>query len=296
MSPVGSRGSLEQWNGTQPTPSSVLSSGEPLCEANMTKIQVESHSPPRVLRSVSAADSRPGAADMRARRGEDVPRHQKEEIDAGRKPHEARRGDAELVERVKRGDEAAFEALLERHQEKVYRLAWNFTRHAQDAEEVTQDVFLTVYRKIGNFDGRAAFGTWLYRVATNRALMKLRARRGAHVFQIEEAGPTFRLDGRHARPVADWSALPEDELLSGERRRVLTEAIEALPPDYKAAVVLRDIEGLSTHEAAEVLGVSVAAVKSRLHRARLALRERLAAYFEADARGRRAYAPPLRFQ
>jgi RNA polymerase sigma-70 factor (ECF subfamily) len=221
-----------------------------------------------------------------------VPRNQNEEVDAVRKLREARPRDAELVERVKQGDEAAFGALLERHQEKVYRLAWNLTRHAQDAEEVTQDVFLTVYRKIGSFDGRAAFGTWLYRVATNTALMKLRARRVAHELQIEEAGPAFRPDGHHARPVVDWSALPEDELLSAERQGVLAEAIGVLPPDYKAVVVLRDVEGLSNLEAAEILGVTVLAVKARLHRARLALRERLAAYFEADARGRRACAPP----
>jgi RNA polymerase sigma-70 factor (ECF subfamily) len=228
---------------------------------------------------------------MGARRGEDVPRHQKEEIDAGRKSHEARRGDAELVERVKQGDEAGFGALLERHQEKVYRLARNLTRSAADAEEVTQDVFLKVYRKIGSFDGRAAFGTWLYRVATNTALMKLRARRCERQVAVEEAGPTFRPDGHHARPLADWWVLPEDTLLAAERRRVLAEAIEALPPDYKAVVVLRDVEGLSNQEASEILGATVLAVKSRLHRARLALRERLAAYFETDARGGRGSQP-----
>jgi RNA polymerase sigma-70 factor (ECF subfamily) len=190
-------------------------------------------------------------------------------------------GDMELVERLKRGDAEAFAALLRRHQGKVYRLAMNMTRNSQDAEEVTQDVFLTVYRKLGAFDGRAAFSTWLYRVATNAALMKLRGRRSEPHLPIEEAGPTFAADGRFARPVADWSELPEDQLLSAESRRVLAEAIEALPPDYKAAVVLRDIEGLSNQEVAETVGTTVLAVKSRLHRARLALRERLAAYFGA---------------
>ncbi len=193
----------------------------------------------------------------------------------------AHRGDAALVERLKRGDEEAFAALLRRYQGKVYRLAMNMTRNAQDAEEVTQDVFLAVYRKIGEFDGRAAFSTWLYRVASNAALMKLRGRRSEPHLSVEEEGPTFAPDGHHARPVADWSELPEDQLLSAERRRVLEQAIEALPPDYKAAVVLRDIEGLSNQEAAEILGASVLAVKSRLHRARLALRERLAAYLGA---------------
>ena len=194
---------------------------------------------------------------------------------------EADPGDAELVARLKQGDREALAGLLRRYQGKVYRLAMNMTRSPQDAEEVTQDVFLAVYRKIGEFDGRAAFSTWLYRVASNAALMKLRGRRSEPHLSIEEEGPAFAPDGHHARPVADWSELPEDRLLSAERRRVLGQAIEALPPDYKAVVVLRDIEGLSNQEVAEVLGATVLAVKSRLHRARLALRERLAAYFEA---------------
>ena len=190
-------------------------------------------------------------------------------------------GDAELVKRLKTGDREAFGALLRRYQGKVYRLAMNMTRSPQDAEEVTQDVFLAVYRKIGEFDGRAAFSTWLYRVASNAALMKLRGRRSEPHLSIEEEGPAFAPDGHFARPVADWSELPEDRLLSAERRRVLEQAIDALPPDYKAVVVLRDVEGLSNQEVAEILGATVLAVKSRLHRARLALRERLAAYLEA---------------
>ena len=194
---------------------------------------------------------------------------------------EAHPGDAELVKRLKTGDREAFGALLRRYQGKVYRLAMNMTRSPQDAEEVTQDVFLAVYRKIGEFDGRAAFSTWLYRVASNAALMKLRGRRSEPHLSIEEEGPAFAPDGHFARPVADWSELPEDRLLSAERRRVLEQAIDALPPDYKAVVVLRDVEGLSNQEVAEILGATVLAVKSRLHRARLALRERLAAYLEA---------------
>ena len=194
---------------------------------------------------------------------------------------EAHPGDAELVERLKTGDREAFGALLRRYQGKVYRLAMNMTRSPQDAEEVTQDVFLAVYRKIGDFDGRAAFSTWLYRVASNAALMKLRGRRSEPHLSIEEEGPAFAPDGHFARPVADWSELPEDRLLSAERRRVLEQAIDALPPDYKAVVVLRDVEGLSNQEVAEILGTTVLAMKSRLHRARLALRERLAAYLEA---------------
>ncbi|MGH7409298.1 MAG: RNA polymerase sigma factor [Candidatus Methylomirabilales bacterium] len=194
--------------------------------------------------------------------------------------------DAELVERLKTGEEDAFAVLLARYQGKVYGLAMNFTCNPQDAEEVTQDVFLTVYRKIGTFNGRAAFSTWLYRVAANAALMKLRGRRSEPHLPIEEAGPTFTADGQFARPVADWSELPEDRLISAESRRVLGQAIAALPPDYKAVVVLRELEGLSNPEVAEVLGTTVLAVKARAHRARLALRERLAAHF--DLRGARA--------
>lgn len=197
-----------------------------------------------------------------------------------------RPADAELVERLKRGEMEAFETLLARYQGKVYRLAMNLTRNPEDAEEVTQDVFLSVYRKIGTFDGRAAFSTWLYRVAANAALMKLRGRRPEPHLPIEEGGPTFAADGSFARPVADWSHLPEDHLLAAESRQVLGQAIEALPPDYKAVVVLRDIEGLSNQEVAETVGTTVLAVKSRLHRARLALRERLGTYFEL--RGARA--------
>ena len=117
---------------------------------------------------------------------------------------EADPGDAELVVRLKGGDEEAFAGLLRRNQGKVYRLAMNLTRNAQDAEEVTQDVFLTVARKIGAFDGRAAFSTWLYRVATNAALMKLRRRRGEPHLSLDEEGALFSPDGTFARPVADW--------------------------------------------------------------------------------------------
>lgn len=190
------------------------------------------------------------------------------------------RGDVVLVERLKRGDEEAFAGLLGRYEGKVYRLAMNMTRNPQDAEEVMQDVFLAVARKIGDFDGRAAFSAWLYRVTANAAVIKLRRQRSEPHLPIEDAGPDFAADGSFTRPVADWSDLPENQLLAAESRQTLTQAIEALPPDHKAVVVLRDIEGLTNPEAAEVLGITVPAFKSRLHRARLALRERMAAHFE----------------
>jgi len=185
--------------------------------------------------------------------------------------------DQDLVERLKAGEEAVFEALLARYQGKVYRLAMSFTRNPEDAEEVLQDVFLTVYRKIGSFDGRSAFGTWLYRIAVNAALMKLRGR-GPIQESLEEYLPQFTEDGQHARMVVDWTPGPEEQLLRQERTQVVREAIEALPPDYKAVLVLRDLEGLSNEEAAEAMGISVLAVKARLHRARLVLRGKLERY------------------
>jgi len=189
--------------------------------------------------------------------------------------------DQELVEQIKAGEKASLEALLGRYQDKVYRLALSFTKNPADAEEVLQDVFLTVYRKITSFEGRSAFSTWLYRITVNTALMKLRGR-GPAQESIDEYLPQFTKDGRHARMVVDFTDGPEKLLLRKEREQVLREAIEALPPDYKVVLVLRDLEGLSNEEVAEVVGASVLAVKARLHRARLALRGRLERYATAS--------------
>ena len=199
--------------------------------------------------------------------------------------------ETDLVARLRAGEEEAFEALLARYQHRVYRLAMHVTRNREDAKEVVQDTFLSVYRKIGDFDGRAAIGTWLYRIAMNAALMVLRRRRPEPHLSIEWELPQFTDEGRHARPIADWSDLPDDRLLAQELRQVLREAIDALPADYKAVVILRDIEGLSNQEAAEVLGATVFAIKSRLHRARLVLRQRLGGYVES---GREVSGDPLR--
>ncbi len=222
----------------------------------MNKILIESYSPSRVLRSTAAADPRPGADKTGARWP-----------------------DAELVERIKRGDEVAFGALLERYQGKVYRLALSLTKRPEDAEEVLQDVFLTVHRKLPSFEGRSAFSTWLYRITVNAALMKLRGK-GRDDESLEAYLPQFTEDGRHARMVLDFTQGPEEALLRKEREQIIRAAIDALPPDYKVVLVLRDIEGLSNQEVTEILGAAVPAVKSRLHRARLALRERLAVYVE----------------
>lgn len=184
-----------------------------------------------------------------------------------------------LVERLKQGDDAALEALMERHASRVFRVARGITRSDADAEEVVQDVFLALARKIDSFEGRAALGTWIYRVATNTALLKRRGKRAQLEVSLEENLPTFMQDGHREGPraylLADWSETPEAEFLDGEARAVLSRAIDQLPESYRAVLVLRDVEELSNEETARILGESVSSIKSRLHRARMALREQL---------------------
>lgn len=166
-----------------------------------------------------------------------------------------------------------------RYGTRVYRLAYGITRSEADAEEVVQDVFLSLFRKIDSFEGRAALGSWIYRVTANAALIKHRGKRFEREVSLEEQLPTFLDDGHRAGDrawvLADWSRTPEEELLTAETRAVLNRAIEALPDHYRAVLVLRDVEGLANEEVAEALDESVATVKSRLHRARMALREEL---------------------
>lgn len=187
--------------------------------------------------------------------------------------------DLVLIERLRAGDVSALEPLMERYATLVYRVAYGITRNEADAEEVAQDVFLTLVRKIDTFEGRAALGTWIYRVAANAALIKRRGKRRELEVSLEEHLPTFLEDGHREGDrsflLADWSPSPEVELLTGETRRILEQALDALPDHYRAVLVLRDVEELSNEAAAAALGESVASVKSRLHRARMALREQL---------------------
>jgi RNA polymerase sigma-70 factor, ECF subfamily len=187
--------------------------------------------------------------------------------------------DVMLVENLRAGDVAALEALMERYSDRVYRLARGVTRSTADAEEVVQDVFLRLFQKIGGFDGRASLGTWIYRITVNVALNKRRGKARELEVPIDSDVPTFLPDGHRegdrAFLLADWSRTPEEELLSSEARDVLSRGLDALPDAYRTVLVLRDIEGLSNEATAEVIGESVASVKSRVHRARMALRERL---------------------
>ncbi len=191
--------------------------------------------------------------------------------------------DRGLVQQLRLGEAAGLDMLMETYSARIYRLVYGITRNAADAEEVVQDVFLTIVRRIAEFEGRSALGSWIYRIAANAALNKRRGKRFQLETPLEELLPRFKEDGHRegdrAFLLADWSRTPEEELLAGEGRAVVGRAVEALPEHYRAIVVLRDVEGLSNEEVAEVLGESVSTVKSRLHRARMALREQLTRAF-----------------
>ena len=194
--------------------------------------------------------------------------------------------ESELLEQVKAGDEKAFEAIVDRYSARIYRIGRTITGNPEDAEEVVQDVFMTVFQKIGSFEGRSAFSTWLYRIAVNAAMMKVRGKREKQERTEEDLErwlPVFDARAQHAHPVEAWSANPEEAVLQRERREVLRNELATLPMEYRTVVALRDLQGLSSEEAAEILGISPAAVKSRLHRARLALRGKLAAHFEEES-------------
>lgn len=189
--------------------------------------------------------------------------------------------DAALVEALRREDPAAAATLVETYGDRVYRLARRITGSNEDAEEVAQDALWTAARKIGGFKGESAFGSWLYRITANAAYMKLRSRRSkANEIALDDVLPTLDEEGRHFEPMDDWSTRVDEQALQGELREELESAIAALPPDYRAAVVLHDIEGLSNPDIAEALGISLPAVKSRIHRSRLFLRQRLSNYLK----------------
>ena len=190
--------------------------------------------------------------------------------------------DAGLVERLRRQDADAAEALVAAYGDKVYRLAIRITGNEQDAEEVAQDALWTAARKIDTFKGESAFGSWLYRITANAAYQKLRGRQGKpREVSWDDVSPWFDEQGHHVEPIGDWSTRVEEPALQTELRTVLTSAINDLPGDYRTAFVLHDVEGLSNPEIAETLQISLPAVKSRIHRSRLFLRQRLNDYLRA---------------
>jgi RNA polymerase sigma-70 factor (ECF subfamily) len=175
-----------------------------------------------------------------------------------------------LVRRAQAGDRDAFEELVRSHADRLHAVVLRFVADSEAAEEVTQEAFLRAWRGIGGFEGRSRFFTWLYRIGINEA--KRRATR-------EPGEAVGSLDDEPIPEAPDWSDAPDTRAEQSELRRVLEDSIHALPIDYRAPVILRDVEGLSTVEAAEVMGIGEAAFKSRLHRARLALRRALDEHF-----------------
>ena len=184
----------------------------------------------------------------------------------------------QLVQAAKGGDVAAFEDLVKRYDRNVFRIAQHITQNREDAEDVVQDAFLKAYQNLEQFQGQSKFYTWLVRIAVNEALMRLRRRRPERMVSLDEDVKTE--DDSVPREVADWAPNPEQLYTQGELQDILTRTIQGLPPSFRTVFVLRDVEGLSTEEAAEALDLSIPAVKSRLLRARLQLRERLSRYFQ----------------
>jgi RNA polymerase sigma-70 factor (ECF subfamily) len=181
------------------------------------------------------------------------------------------------LEALRAGDKDEFARLVEAYSGVIYRLAIKMLENPQDAEDVLQETFIKAYRNMPGFDGRSSLSTWLYRIATNEALMLIRRHKRVTV-SIDEPLET---DEQEQMPlqITDWCCLPEEELMSTEARDYMDRAIDDLPYSLRVVFLLRDIEGLSTHEAADVLELSEAAVKTRLSRARLRLRELLSEYY-----------------
>lgn len=181
-----------------------------------------------------------------------------------------------LLAGLQSGDKAACACLVKHYGSQMYAVALRIVDDPDEAEEVLQEAFINACGKIGSFEGRSKLSTWLYRVTTNAALMHLRKRRDDTV-SLDE--PQLMDEGDLLpRQLGDWALDPSQEALTGELRRVMEQAVHELPPTLRAAFVLRDIQGLSTEETAEALNITPGAVKVRLHRARLQLRERLAGY------------------
>ncbi|HEX9764827.1 MAG TPA: sigma-70 family RNA polymerase sigma factor, partial [Candidatus Acidoferrales bacterium] len=173
-----------------------------------------------------------------------------------------------LVAAAKRGDATAFSELVERHERKIFRLAQNITRNREDAEDVLQDSFVQAFTHLDAFQGEARFSTWLTRIAINQALMKLRKRR-TNLFSLDQSIETE--DGSLPREIVDWGPTPEQRYSQVELRRILAEAMGRLSPSLRIVFQLRDIEEFSTEETAQLLGISISAVKARALRARLGL-------------------------
>jgi RNA polymerase sigma-70 factor, ECF subfamily len=192
--------------------------------------------------------------------------------------------DAALLSRLRLGEPAAVEALFDRYHGKVYGLALSILKNKSDTEEAVQDIFLTVLRKADQFQGNSALSSWIYRICVNACLVRLRKSRRTETVPIDEYLPVFTKEGVHAGPVQGWTSEVERRMLDKELGQVIKRFTDEISEKYRVVFLLSDVEGLSNEETAQVLDLTVSAVKSRLHRTRLYLRERLSRYLrDGDA-------------
>lgn len=217
--------------------------------------------------TIAATDAKRTAARRAAKSGRDAC------------PPRTTNRDFDLLERLRAGDQEAFEAIFNLYSGKLYNVAHRILGETADTEEVIQDVFWTVFRKAKTFQGNSQFSTWLYRLTVNAALGKMRRSKKKKEVEYDEYLPKFQDDGHHlVRPVVDWSETLEEQYARRELQKMLSRALDELKPLDKAIIVLSDLEGLSDREIAVSVALTVAAVKTRLHRARLFLRGKLAAH------------------
>lgn len=193
-------------------------------------------------------------------------------------------GEAILVAGLRRGEDWAFERLVRDHGGQLLAVARRLLRNEADARDAVQEALLSAFRSIGSFKEDSRVSTWLHRITVNAALIRIRSRQRRPEQPIEDLLPRFQENGHHAAPVAPWPGGAEARLLDREARELVRAAIDRLPETFRNVLLLRDIEGLETGEAARLLGVSDNAVKIRLHRARQALREQLAPHFTGRSR------------
>ena len=193
------------------------------------------------------------------------------------------KSDIELIQEFEQGQQAAFAELVSRYEDRAYNLALRMTRNPEDAEEVLQDVFTTVFRKIDGFEGKSSFSSWLYRVTVNASLMKLRKRRQNKNLHLEDLMP--QVENSYLISTSEDQDVDQKVFLR-ELREELEEAIQRLPDEYRPIFILRDIDGLTSKEVSKLLQLSVPAIKSRLHRSRLILRRRLAQIYREHGRNK----------
>lgn len=184
-----------------------------------------------------------------------------------------------LITQLSQADAGALDELIRHYSPKVYSLAKRMTKSAEDAEEICQDVFLSVYRNIKDFKGDSSLSTWIYSIAANACKMKLRQRKKEELLTFEGDLPELPEEYYQSADVNSWPDKPDQILLNKEIRNYLEQAIAELPPDHREVFILRDIEGLSTEEVGLALNLSLPNVKVRLHRSRLFLRKRLEVYY-----------------